>query len=169
MKLSASALLISTLFLASCSADNRFKTYYGSYASNPQAVAGAEGQPKVIETLDLEGKVELYKKINYRIIGTSSFDGGWEPRAKAIDFAESIGASIVITSSNYTGSISRQFSITVPTTSTSYHSGTIYDNQGSISSFSGTTSTYGSQEYKRSFNVGQYYQEAVFMAKNVEE
>lgn len=162
-------ILIAIIVLAGCSANNRFKTYYGDYGEDPSTFEKYDKDPKLIATFDIKGKVNFYENGGYIIIGTSSFDGEWEPRTKAIDFAKKIGASVIITQSKHTGNIANRYSISVPTTTTAQHTGTVRDNYGygNSISYSGTTTIHSSERIHRSFTTGQYEQEAVFMAKGV--
>lgn len=169
MNLAKLVTIFAVISITACSTANRFKTYYGDYGNTEAIQVDKSANPKLIETFDLPGKVALYESKNFVVLGVSSFDGEWEARTKAIDLARKIGATVVITQSNYTGSIARQYSISVPTSNTSYHSGTVYSNYGSSATYSGTTTSYGSQQINRSYVIGQYEQEAVFMAKRVVE
>lgn len=155
------------ILLSACSSTNRYKTYYGDYGNNVDVVISKKNKltPKLIDTFDIKGKVSQYEKQGYVVLGVSSFDGEWEARSKAIDFARSLGATVIITQSNLTGNIAQQYTISVPTSNTSYHSGSVYTNYGSSATYTGTTTTYGSQQFSRSYTLGQYEQEAVFLVK----
>lgn len=167
MKQAAMCLVL--IFLSACSTTNRYKTYYGDYGNNIDTVINKKTKliPRLIDTFDLKGKVAQYEKKGYVVLGVSSFDGEWEARSKAIDFARSIGATVIITQSSLTGTITQQYTISVPKISTSYHSGIVYNTYGGNASYTGTSTTYGSQQLSRSYSLGQYEQEAVFLVKEV--
>lgn len=148
--------------LTACSSSNHYKAYYTDYGNNIATKQNAEVIPDLVDTFDIKGKVIQYEKQGYVVLGVSNFDGEWEARTKAIDFAKSIGATLVITQSNLTRRFTQNYSITVPTVNTSYHSGTIYSANG-YSNYSGTSRSYGSQQFNGAFTLGQYEQEAVFM------
>lgn len=153
------------VLLSACSSNNRYKTYYGDYGNDAVMTINQKTKfvPELIDTFDIKGKVAQYEKQGYVVLGVSSFDGEWEARTKAIDFAKSIGATVIVTQSNLTGSIAQQYTISVPTSNTSYHSGSVYTSYGSSATYTGTTTTYGSQQFSRAYSLGQYEQEAVFL------
>ncbi|GFO73342.1 hypothetical protein BJAS_P4099 [Bathymodiolus japonicus methanotrophic gill symbiont] len=157
-------LVLITIVLSGCSKDhfrNRFDTYYGSYASNERQNIPTLVLPKLIETNDINKKVADYKNRNYVVLGDSKFDGEWEARTKAIDLANKIGASIIIIQSKEISDISHRYSISVPTSNTSYHSGSV----STGISYTGTSTTHGSLEIQGEYTVREYRQKAVFMIK----
>jgi len=159
------------VLFSGCSTSNRFEIYYGDYGEGSYIEKASIKNPVLIETFDMKGKVAFYENSGYVILGVSSFDGEWEPRTKAIDLGKKIGASIIITQSKHTGNIAHEYSISVPTTTTAQHSGTIRNsyNYGNSFTYSGTTTIHGSEQIQRSYTTGQYEQEAVFMAKKGEK
>ena len=114
--------------------------------------------PKLIDTFDINGKVSQYEKQGYVVLGGTTFVGEWEARSKSIDFARSIGATVIITQSNLTGSMAKKYNISVPASNTSLH-------LGSIATYTGNAAIQERQQFSRSYSLGQYKQEAVFLAR----
>ncbi|WP_140414263.1 hypothetical protein [Bathymodiolus platifrons methanotrophic gill symbiont] len=156
--------VLMTIVLSGCSKHylrNRFATYYGGYGSNDIQNIPTLVPPKLIETHDINGKVSTYKNKNYVVLGVSNFEGEWETRTKSIDLANKIGASVIITQSQKIDDIAHRYSISIPTSNTSYHSGSV--STGIY--YTGTSTTYGSREIQGEYTSGEYRQKAVFMIK----
>lgn len=89
-----------------------------------------------------------YLKRGYVLIGQSFFNSGRaESEGAAIQQGQAVGADlVVIFDPRYTGSVTSAVPITVPTTTTSYSTGTAtaYGSKGTVTAYgSGTTTTYG--------------------------
>ena len=163
-----SMLLCFLVFISGCSNTNKYQTYYGDYgnmAPSGENKNKASSNPKLIDTFDLKEKVAQYEAKGYVVLGVSSFDGEWESRTKAIDHAKAIGATLVVVQSSLTGQIAQQYTISVPTANTAYHSGSVYTSYGSSATYFGQSTTYGSQQFRGSYSLGQYQQVAVFLVK----
>lgn len=92
--------------------------------------------------------LDAYSKRGYTLIGHSFFNSGRaESEEAAIQQGQAVGADlVVIINPQYTGSVTSVVPITVPTTTTSYSTGTAtaYGTKGTVTAFgSGTTTTYG--------------------------
>lgn len=72
-----------------------------------------------------------------------------------------MGATVVLVSSQFTDTVRVSGAITVPNTTTTYHSGT-FSGGGS---FRGTSTSYGTTSVPYSYNVNRYDQSALFYAK----
>lgn len=153
--------LIFTALLSGCGSTNSFSTYYGWSGSSPAPRKDAPS-PQVVETLDLQARVEWFESNGYVVVGESSFEGAWESRAKAIDHAKDVGADLIVTESDYVGSDDQRYSFSVPTSNTSYVSGSAYTSNG-YAGYSGTVTTYGSTQVSGSYKVGRFRQKAVFL------
>lgn len=156
--------LIFAGLLSGCGSTNSFSTYYGWSGSSltPRKDAPI---PQVVETLDLQARVEWFQSSGYVVIGESSFEGDWESRTKAIDHAKDVGADLIVTESHYVGSEDREYSFSIPTSNTSYVSGSSYTSNG-YASYSGTVTTYGSKQVSGSYKVGRFRQKAVFLRRS---
>ncbi|MDT0619936.1 hypothetical protein RM531_15820 [Salinisphaera sp. P385] len=160
--------LIPFCILASaCQSTNGFETYYSDYGVNPDDLASPGNEVSTVEVFDIQSRVEDYQKRGYVVLGVSNFQGEWAARSKAVDHATQVGADIVIVRAEYTGSRENHFTISLPTTDTTYHSGTVSTPYGSTT-YSGTSTTYSSENLSGSYDVSQFDQQAVFMAKAAE-
>lgn len=98
---------------------------------------------------------------DYLIIGKSGFNGPYENPDKARSYAKSIGADILITSSQFKETRTSFMNLSTPTTSTTYISG--YSGSGSVY---GTATTYGTQTTTIPVRVNRYDQDGIYL-KNV--
>lgn len=143
--------------LLSACASGYSKFYQPAQGASPEMIAAARvspptGQPIIERAAPPGEKVEVlldaYTKRGYAIIGSSSFNSGSvETEDAAIKQGVKVGADLVlILDPRYTGSTTSLVPLTVPTTSTSYSSGTAtaYGPGGTVTAYgSGTTTTYG--------------------------
>jgi hypothetical protein len=106
---------------------------------------------------------ELYDLLysDFLIIGRSEFSGQYENPGKSVEFAQSIGADVFVSTSQFVESqISFVPSIT-PTTSTTYISG--YTGRGS---FYGTATSFGTRTTMIPVRIDRYDQNGLYL-KNV--
>jgi hypothetical protein len=111
-----------------------------------------------------------YVQQGYAVIGYSSFNSGHnESASEAIAQAKKLGADlVVIVDPNYTGSITSQVPLTLPTSNTSYTNGsaTAYGSGGSVTAYgNSTTTTYGSKTTYIPMTVNRYDYGAVYFVK----
>jgi membrane-associated protease RseP (regulator of RpoE activity) len=115
-------------------------------------VAPATGQPLIERAAppgsDAGPLLDAYAKRGYVVIGSSSFNSGRaESEDAAVQHGVKVGADLVLVlHPRYTGSTTSSIPVTVPTTSTSYSSGsaTAYGRGGPVTAYgTSTTTTYG--------------------------
>ncbi len=144
----------SVALLAGCATG--YKTFYQPVSgATPERIAATRiGPPPAmpavdkVASTDIEAVADHYTKRGYGFIGYSSFNSG---EAESDDAAVKQGADVkadlvVILNPRFTGSVTTAMPITVPTTTTSYSSGTAtaYGPRGPVTAYgSGTTTTYG--------------------------
>lgn len=107
---------------------------------------------------------EIYELLfsDYLIIGKSGFNGQYENPDQARSYAKSIGADILITSSQFKETRTSFMNLSTPaTTSTTYISG--YSGSGSVY---GTATTYGTQTTTIPVQVNRYDQDGIYL-KNI--
>ena len=187
-------ILLTTVFaiiplISSCSTpQNSFSEFYNDEGllDNEYIKRKDNEEILIIETINLNKKLSEYYKKGYVALGFSQFTGWWCPRAMAIDTAREKGASIVVISSDFLGTMEYKYSIPVSTSHTIYHQGTISSKtytSGHIQSTSGNiganynaittgnanysgTSTYYTTSYiDNNLYVNFFEQIAVFLAK----
>lgn len=106
---------------------------------------------------------EIYELLfsDFLIIGKSGFNGPYEAPGHARNYARSIGADILITSSQFKETRTSFMNLSTPTTNTTYISG--YSGSGSVY---GTATTYGTQTTTIPVRVDRYDQDGIYL-KNV--
>lgn len=184
--------LVIMLFLSSCSTTpNSFLEFYNDEGLLDSEYVKIKDDEEIIliETTNLNKKLSEYYKKGYVALGFSQFTGWWCPRAMAIDTAREKGASIVVISSDFLGTMEYKYSIPVSTSHTTYHQGTISSNtyttghiqstSGNIganynaittgnSHYSGTSTYYTTSYIDNNLYVNFFEQIAVFLAKKAE-
>ena len=95
------------------------------------------------------------------VIGSSSFEGPANDPQKAIEFAKSIGADIVLTSLEYSRTKNSSYTMTLPDTTTYNFSG-----YGGGSNFYGSGTSYGSTTTTVPISIDRFNQGAMYL-KNV--
>lgn len=119
---------------------------------------------------DSTALMDAYAKRGYVLIGSSSFNTGRsESEDAAVQQGSKVGADLVlILNPRYTGSTTSAVPLTVPTTSTSYSSGTAtaYGKGGTVTAYgSGTTTTYGTSTTMIPVTVNRSDYAAVYFIK----
>jgi hypothetical protein len=108
---------------------------------------------------------EIYELLfsDFLIIGKSSFNGPYEDPGRAKSYAKSIGADILVASSQFSETRTSFMSLSTPTTSTTSFSG--YSGSGSVY---GTATTYGTQTTTIPVRVNRYDQDGIYL-KNIND
>ena len=151
------------LFLTGC-AQNSYKQFYQSYNASSFIHLKDGSKPSIIKSANLDRDVRAALEEGYIAIGESLFNGSIEDYENAVIQAESIGSSLVVVSRKFASEKTINTSMIVPTTTTTYHSGSVYSS-GSIGSYNGTSTSYGSQVIPMSSTQYRYDQTAIFLAK----
>lgn len=171
-----------TVLICACAASG-YKEFYQPYADAqtiPQAEILQEGQePQIISTDNIDRDVALLRSRMFYILGVSSFNGGIENLKNAKAQAKKIGATTVLTTSQFTNTRTIQSALVLPDNKTTYSSGTVnadtqyygatsgYLGSGSTNAtYSGTTTTYGSKVVPYTTQQRRYDQSAVFLVKS---
>ena len=154
-RLIATSLLVAVGALTGCASGYR-QFYTPVNGATPEAIANGRASPPpttpIVEKSgppsDSKAFADTYRKRGYEVIGTSFFNSGRSQRDdEAIEQAKAVGADlVVIFSPKYTGSTTSSVPLTLPTSTTSYSSGTAtaFGPGGTVTAFgSGTTTTYG--------------------------
>lgn len=150
--------IILAVMLASC-AQLGHREFYDQVAPSKYPPT-----PKVMifeySNVDLD---EIYELIfsEFLIIGKSGFNGPYENPDHVRSYAKSIGADILITSSQFKETRTSFMNLSTPTTNTTYISG--YSGSGSVY---GTATTYGIQTTTIPVRVNRYDQDGIYL-KNV--
>ena len=174
-------IILILLFLTSCQS-NKFLHYYNeetrlSYIPRNKSIT-------LIQTNILDKKLEEYKKMGYKLLGYSVFNGYYQPKFLALKVAKKVGATVVLFEDFITNEEEVIYYVPYTKTNTVYHQGnfntTTYTN-GSIGNFNTTnyynsttygttfyngTSTYQTTEFiENSYRTFLYKQTALFLTK----
>jgi hypothetical protein len=146
---------ISSLVLAGCASG--YKSFYQpAIGVTPEAIAARRaGPPPATPILERSapGNAETilasYAKRGFGMIGHSIFNSGKsESESSALEQGKAVGADLVLVlNPQYTGSVTSNIPITIPTTTTSYTTGsaTSYGSGGTATAYgNATTTSYGS-------------------------
>jgi membrane-associated protease RseP (regulator of RpoE activity) len=127
-----------------------------------------DGPPRLASSSgDLKADVRNMYEQGYGPIGASSFVAPPKNQNGALDRAKKVGAAVVIVGSKYQSTVTGVAPVTTPTTSTAFSNGTAsaYGAGGSaFGTYSGTTTTYGTQTEYVPYSVDRYDQWAVYFA-----
>ena len=82
-------------------------------------------EPKVFRTDNFENDIKALQEKHYIVIGYSSFNGSLEDTKNAAAQAKVIGATIVLTNSEYTDTQTTNSAIIIPNTQTTYYGDTV--------------------------------------------
>jgi serine protease Do len=157
------------LILSGC-AQSGYKQFYQN-RSDPATLAGLallkDGEtPSIWRTEDLRGEVKKGLSKGYKIIGQSSFNGAMEGNNGVIAQAKAVRATHVVLASQFAETRTITTPLVMPTTSTTYNSGTVSSGYRAAN-YSGTSTTYGSTVVPMTTQQNRYEQTAVFMAKSI--
>ena len=158
------------IVLAGCT--NDFERFYrGASFPPPPAVQPIlyTGEPRFSNgTGDLKTDIHEMYSNSYGIIGASMFTGPLRDQNGATRQAKKIGAEVIVFESRYRNTVSGTIPLTLPTANTSYSSGTVsaFGAGGSASgTYSGTTTTYGTQTTYIPYSVDKYNQAALYFVR----
>lgn len=122
-------------------------------------------EPQVFGTNDFERDINILRSKRYIVIGFSSFNGGYEDIKNAVAQAKRIGATLILTKSEYTNTQTTNSALFLPNTQTTYHSGNVYSGSA-YGSYSGTSTSYGSTIVPYTTNQRRFDQAAAFLVKS---
>lgn len=134
------ALQFTIIFVSSCTS-NYYEDFYSSYEQPIEKCdVLKKTSPQIVEIEDLSMLPEWEAK-GYCVLGKSEFEGKWQSRAWAVDHAQKIGASHILTYFQNTYMKLQNTPMSVPVANTTYHTGNIYTPNHNIS-YSGTSTSY---------------------------
>lgn len=159
--------IISIIFLFSLSAcqTNNFKDFYNDERVNMSDYIPLNSSqvPVLMEVDDVTTSLEKYKANGYVILGSSSIRGPWEPRCHLIDLAKEKKATLIIAKSEYLKTVTHNYQVTIPTTNTSYVSGSVYTPSNTVY-YNGTISSTSYNTYHGSYESYIFNQTAYLLA-----
>jgi serine protease Do len=182
---STTLLIITTLLLTAC-AQSGYKQFYNPYVDTKtltEVELLKEGEePQVFGTNDFERDGLILRTKKYIAVGYSSFNGGYEDTKNAAAQAKRLGATIVLVNSDYTNTQTTTSTLFLPDNQTTYHSGTASSNtsynsaytgylgnSNTNSTYSGTSTTYGTKAVPITSHQRRYDQNAVYFIKSTKK
>jgi len=159
--------IVTIVFFSGCASNHsKFYTPYFDAKNEPNVERLKENEePKVFRTQSLNKDIKSLESKRFVAIGHSSFNGVYEDDKKVKSFAREIGATLVLLSTEFTGSQTAVIPLYMPNSSTSFHSGTVYSG-GSSGSYTGTSTTYGSTIIPMVTTQQRYDQTAFYFIKS---
>lgn len=129
---------------------------------------GPNEEPQVFVSSSLDRDIKILRSKRYIVVGYSSFNGGYEDIKNAAAQAKRIGATVVLTNSEYTNTQSSTSALLLPNNQTTYHSGSVYGS-GAYGGYSGTSTTYGTTAVPYTTHQRRYDQVAVYLVKSTQK
>jgi hypothetical protein len=165
--------LILTVMLTACGGQLNVEKFYNSTIDrdsfeNSGKYIIHKGKPELfyIDGQDILAlRVEQFE-YGYSMLGMASFSGAnRDIEQSVLAYGEKIGAARIIYFKEYTHTKSGTFSITTPTSQTSYSSGTVMGS-GYMGTYSGSTTVYGTQTTEVPYSRDIYDYDVLFFVKN---
>lgn len=164
------SILFISILMQGCAVSG-YQKFYQSYGEMPEG-SQLEFLQEWQEPHIVSAPAELFEDYiyqmrsrNYIPIGNSSFNGAYEDVRRAISQAKRVRAVLVIVASEHTETVSSTVPLTMPNTTTTFSSGSVYAG-GGYGTYSGTQVSHGSQTVPITLNVRRYNQTAVYFVKN---
>jgi serine protease Do len=162
---------------------NGFSSFYHPYfdpKSIPQAFAAdvkylEPGEtPQIFSTNDMSRDVKIARSKYWLPIGYSSFNGAMGTQAQLLKQAETLGAPMVLVTSQFTGNRTVTTPLFLPNNQTTYYNGTTNGqingyNANYNSNTTGTATTYGTTVVPITSVQARYDQTAVYFARYVKK
>ena len=156
--------------LAGCQM-NRYENFYTSFGEQPDVKASQDESSIILKPAISMDDIVSIMEDGYEIIGSSSFESSYAPMSYAVDTAKKHGAELVWLNIVYKETRQETEIIPVPSTSTTYVSGSIdgrvgYGMNNSVhGSYSGTATTTTIIPVPIQVDVEIYQHDAVFYRK----
>lgn len=122
-------------------------------------------EPKLIAGSDIEEDIYSMLENGYYLLGISSFNSADTNHNQAIQHAKKVHADIVIVYKEYTNTVSKSLPMISPDTQTTYQSGSIYNPNIGLTSFSGSSTSYRTKTTYVPHNINMYNYYAYFWLK----
>lgn len=121
-------------------------------------------EPVVVESPDFATGLHQALSKGYSLLGTSSFNGRLEPLRNAVEFGKSIGATYILVSHQYTGTVEIHSLESVPVSTTVSTTGTT-NKDGKSSNYKQSTTTTTETLVPVTTTEQHFNMTAAFMAK----
>ncbi len=176
------SLLVFCLVVLTGCAQNGYSKFYQPYFdphSPPPALAGdiklldQNETPQIFTSNDISRDVLIARSKHWMPIGYASFNGAMGTQEQVLSEARSLGASMVLVSSQFTENRTITTPLFIPNNQTTYYNGTttgqVYGNYGNSANYNsnttGTATTYGTTVVPLTSVQSRYDQQAVFFVR----
>jgi serine protease Do len=160
--------LILMLFASGCAQSGYMKFYtphLDPSAKDDVAMLGDGELPVAHFVDDLVTATNTWRTKGYVVLGYSSFNGPQESQHHVISQAKRVGATLVLYTSRYTDTESSTSALILPTTQTTYHSGSMFTSSGSNAFYSGTSTSQSTTVVPYTITQRRHGQAAVYLVK----
>ena len=164
--------IFAALILTSCASNhqNFYRPYYDVNTLKEVEVLRDDQEPLLYTSDNIDRDVHHLMSKHYIVIGYSSFNGGYEDQEAIITQAKSVGATAVISNSTFTNTATTTSMLVLPNNQTTYHSGSVSSRSfgyGNVNStYSGTSTTYGTKTVPVTSSQNRYDQVAIYLVKS---
>ena len=160
---------LTALAMAGCATSGYQKFYqsYGDVSQLQDVTFLSEGEEPIVYQVDIQEMASSVKSLrarDYVAIGSSSFNGVYEDISRAKAHAKKLKAVVVIVGAAYTETQTSTVPISMPSTQTTYGSGSVYAG-GMYGTYTGSSTTYGSTVVPVTVHHRRYDQGAVYFVK----
>jgi len=130
----------------------------------------ANQEPLLYTSDNIDRDIDRLMSKHYVVIGYSSFNGGYEDQDAIITQAKSVGATVVLSNSKFTNTATTTSMLVLPNNQTTYHSGYVSSRSlgyGNLNStYSGTSTTYGTTSVPVTSSQNRYDQTAIYLIRS---
>lgn len=175
-------LLIAAISLTGC-AQSGYKKFYKPYVDantlTDVELISEDQEPEVFGSDNIKRDHYILLSKGYIAVGQSTFNGGHEDIKYAKAQAKSVGATVILASSQYTNTQTTTTTLLVPDNKTTYHSGSAYSNtsydsayggyygnSSTYGTYNGTSTTYATKAVPVTSQQRRYDQTAVYYVKS---
>jgi serine protease Do len=158
------------LVLTACASGHQtfYKPFGDAKSLQDVQFLGKGEEPQIFSSNNLDRDAKIAMSRGYLSIGASDFNGEQESVESVINQAKSVGALLVLVNSKFTESRYITMPLFIPDNRTTYHSGSMYGMNGS-SSYTGTSSSYGTKVVPMTTRQERYDQTAVYFVKSTKK
>lgn len=163
--------LMAAVLLGGCASGYQefYKPYVDARTLDEVELLKPGEEPRVSSTKDFDRDIKVLRSKQYVPLGYSAFNGAYEEDEGNVKVqAKRVGATVVLVNTEYTDTVTTTSPLYVPTSSTTYHSGSVYAGDA-YGAYSGTSTTYGCTVVPITTNQMRYDHRAMFFVKSTKK
>lgn len=156
------AILLAAFGLAACA--NNFEQFYRPLPGGHVPFSPVTGEPHIVPAgANVNDSAQAEFRRGFAPIGMSGFVGPVGSQSDLLAQAKKVGAQEVMISSTYQNTAAGNIPLTLPHNTTSTTTGNVYG-YGGTATYTGTTTTYGTETVNIPYSVDRYQQIALYFA-----